>query len=172
MRAAEVTLHIAARDVREIGPALVGDDKPGLADGTQQPARQRAGARTGFEHPRTGADVGHGQDLRGVLRVDDRGAPGHRQGEVRQQRPERHRGSIALDDRTTLPSGLPMRSSSAMEPRWVWNSLPGCKMARWRRPLGSVSWAWSPGANGPRREIIPDRVVRGAGEVTEALERS
>src|SRR5262249_52040176 len=54
-----------------------------------------------------------------------------------------------------------MRSSSAMEPRWVWNSRPGCRMARWRRPLGSVSCACSPGANGPRRGITPDRLGRG-----------
>src|SRR5882757_275126 len=53
-----------------------------------------------------------------------------------------------------------MRSSWASEPRWVWKVRPSARITRFLRPLGSVSWIWSPGANGPRRcRVTPARVA-------------
>src|SRR4051812_27214667 len=50
-----------------------------------------------------------------------------------------------------MPSGCPIRSSWAMNPRWVWKSFPATSSIVWWRPLGSVSWTRSPARNGPRR---------------------
>src|ERR1700761_282411 len=66
---------------------------------------------------------------------------------------------------TTLPSGCPIRSSWLIEPRWVKNDLPGVSTSWWWRPLGSVSWIWSPASKGPRGvEIMPEGYRRGRPE--------
>ena len=59
-----------------------------LADGAQEPAGERAGAGAGLDDAGAGEDVGHRDDLRGVLGVDDGGAARHPQRVVGQQRPE------------------------------------------------------------------------------------
>src|SRR5580693_5312356 len=98
MRGAEIALHIAPRDLGEVGTALVGDDQAALADRPEQPAGQRARARPGFDDPRAGEDVGHRQDLPGVLRVDHRSTAAHGQRVVGQQRPQGHVGGTAGGD--------------------------------------------------------------------------
>src|SRR3954447_9873635 len=52
-------------------------------------------------------------------------------------------------EKTTDPSGAPMRSSWAIAPRWVWNCLPGSRTTVCSRPLGSVSCTRSPTTNPP-----------------------
>src|SRR3954447_1917013 len=52
-------------------------------------------------------------------------------------------------EKTTDPSGAPMRSSWAIAPRWVWNCLPGSRTTVCSRPLGSVSCTRSPTTNAP-----------------------
>src|SRR5579859_2645502 len=61
---------------------------------------------------------------------------------------------VPPEARTTLPSGWPIRSSWATEPRWVWNAWPALSTSRCLRPFSSVNWTWSPGRNGPRRWLI------------------
>src|SRR6266567_264374 len=89
MGAAEVARYVRLGDGGEVGAALVGDQPALLADGAQQPAGQCPGAGSGLEHAGAGKDVGEADDLRRVLRVDDRGATGHRQRVVGQQRAQR-----------------------------------------------------------------------------------
>src|SRR3954453_15945461 len=52
-------------------------------------------------------------------------------------------------EKTTDPSGAPIRSSWAIAPRWVWNCLPGSRTTVCSRPLGSVSCTRSPATNAP-----------------------
>src|SRR5215475_2540754 len=52
VRAAEEPLDVLPGDVREVGPALVGDDQPRVTGRPEQPARQGARARPGLQHPR------------------------------------------------------------------------------------------------------------------------
>src|SRR3954447_25189160 len=52
-------------------------------------------------------------------------------------------------EKSTEPSGAPIRSSCAIAPRWVWNCLPGSRTTVCSRPLGSVSCTRSPTANAP-----------------------
>jgi len=59
-----------------------------FADGAQQEAGQGAGSGAGLDDAGAGEDVGHGDDLAGVLGVDDGGAAGHADGEVLQEGPE------------------------------------------------------------------------------------
>ena len=61
---------------------------PSGADRAQQRAGQRARPDAGLDHVRAGEDVGHRDDLGGVLGVDDGGAAWHRHDEVGEQRPQ------------------------------------------------------------------------------------
>src|SRR5262249_60991170 len=79
VRPAEEPLDVLPGDAGEVGPALVGDQQPLVPHRPEQPARQGARARPGLQHPRPGKDVGHGDDLRRVLRVDYRRSPPHGQ---------------------------------------------------------------------------------------------
>ena len=85
---AEEPLDVASRDLGEVLPLLVGRHKSLLADRTQQAAGQRTRSCACLDDASAGEDVGEGDDLRRVLRVDDGGAARHRQHVVRQQRPE------------------------------------------------------------------------------------
>ena len=92
--------HVGAGDVGELLPALEREQPAVGADGAQQPERERAGADARLDDRRAGEDVGLREDLRGILRVDDRGAARHRHHEVGQQRPQREVGPAVggLDD--------------------------------------------------------------------------
>ena len=87
--AAEERPHVALGDVGEVLAALEGVQHPVVADGTQQGHAERTRAHPGLDHAGAREDVGHGDDLAGVLGVDHRRAAGHRQHVVRQQRPDR-----------------------------------------------------------------------------------
>src|SRR5699024_2830243 len=58
-------------------------------DGAQEGEGEPARTYTRFNDPGAGEDVGHRDDLRGVLRVDGGGAAGHGEYVVRQQRTQR-----------------------------------------------------------------------------------
>src|SRR6185312_17565130 len=75
----EVLPDVLAGDLGEVRAGLEGNQLAVRPDRAEQPAGQRAGARARLEDPGAGEDVGVGEDLRGVLRVDDRGAALHRQ---------------------------------------------------------------------------------------------
>ena len=139
VRAAEEALTFSRAISAKSGPPLVGDQQPVLADGAQQPAGQRAGARARLQHPGAGEDVRHGHDLGRVLGVDHGRAARHGQREIGQQRPQRDVARCRPRTVTTLPSGAPISSSCATPPRWVWKTWPGCSTSRCLRPLGSVS---------------------------------
>ena len=64
------------------------DTRPCGPDRAQQRAGQRAGADAGLDDVRAGEDVGHRDDLGGVLGVDHRRAARHRDHELAEQRPE------------------------------------------------------------------------------------
>ncbi len=104
VRAAEERLDVAPRDGREVLAPLDRAQRPAVADGAQQRERERAGADARLDDARTGEDVGHRDDLTGVLGVDDRGPAGHRQDVVGQQRPQRDVGGTARA-RDDLPLG-------------------------------------------------------------------
>ena len=76
-------------DAGELVAPLERDQVAALPHRAQQPQRQGAGADAGLDDGRAGEDVAEGEDLRGILRVDDRRAARHRHDEVRQQRPHR-----------------------------------------------------------------------------------
>ena len=87
---AEEGLDVRARDVGELRRgARRRRGAPRAPIGAQQPERQRARADARLDDDRAGEDVGLGEDLRGILRVDDRGAARHRHDEVAQQRAQR-----------------------------------------------------------------------------------
>ncbi len=86
---AEEVLDVAAGDLREFGAALEGVHVPVVTDGPQQRHAQRAGADTRLDDPGAREDVGHRDDLSGILGIDDRRAPRHRHHVVREQRPQR-----------------------------------------------------------------------------------
>ena len=88
LRGGEELGDVASRDVGELLAQLEGRDPSPRADRPQQRAgeRTRSGAR--LDDARTREDVGERDDLRGVLRVDHRGAARHRHHELGQQRPE------------------------------------------------------------------------------------
>ena len=75
-------------DVGELLAPLVRRHAAVRADGAQQRAGQRAGADAGLDDAGAREDVGHRDDLGGVLGVDDRRAARHRDHELAQQRPE------------------------------------------------------------------------------------
>src|SRR5699024_611574 len=58
-------------------------------DGAQEGEGEPARTYTRFNDPGAGEDVGHRDDLRGILRVDGGGAAGHEEYVVRQQRTQR-----------------------------------------------------------------------------------
>ena len=72
------------RDLGELLAPFERDEAPRGADRAQQPQRQRTRADAGFDDRRPGEDVGLGEDLRGIFRIDDRGAARHRHDEVAQ----------------------------------------------------------------------------------------
>ncbi len=74
VRAAEEPLDVRAGDRREVLAALDRVQGAGVTDGTQQVEGQRAGADAGLDHARARVDVGHRDDLAGVLGVDHRRA--------------------------------------------------------------------------------------------------
>ena len=82
---AEEDARVAAGDVREVLAALEGDELPGVSDGPEQGHAQGAGPDAGLDDAGPGEDVGHRDDLAGVLGVDDRGAPRHRHHVVGEQ---------------------------------------------------------------------------------------
>ena len=88
MVAPEELGDVAAGDVGELLAALERQHPPVRSDGPQQRAGQRAGADARLDHVRAGEDVGHRDDLGGVLGVDHGRAARHRHHELRQQRPE------------------------------------------------------------------------------------
>ena len=77
---------VAARDLGELLAALEREEAARRADRAQQPERQRARADAGLDDGGAREDVGLREDLRGILRVDDRGAARHRHDEVAEQR--------------------------------------------------------------------------------------
>ena len=87
---------VAAEELRDVGPGDVGELLAPLvgrhpavgADRAQQGAGQCAGPDAGLDDVRAGEDVGHRDDLGGVLGVDHRGTARHRDHELAQQRPE------------------------------------------------------------------------------------
>ena len=62
------------------------------ADRPQQPERECTGSDPGLDDRGAREDVGQREDLRRILRVDDRRAAGHRHHEVGEQRPQREVG--------------------------------------------------------------------------------
>ena len=64
------------------------------------------------------------------------------------------RYGVPLFEFTIVPSAAPIRSSCAMPPRWVWNSLPGSSTTVYLRPLESVNCTRSPTWNGPVGRVI------------------
>ena len=87
--------------------------------------REREGARSDprLDHGRTGEDVGLGDDLRRVLRVDDRRAARHRHDEVAQQRAQREvlvaravrdDGSVRQADQIAVPEHAVVRVQLAV----------------------------------------------------------
>src|SRR4029453_136014 len=56
---------------------------------TEQGNGQRAGAHAGFNNARTGENICHGDNLAGILRIDDRRATRHGQDEVREEGTQR-----------------------------------------------------------------------------------
>src|SRR5690606_6981902 len=94
VRAAEVALDVLPGDVGEVLAALVAVQHALVADGPQQEAAQRAGAHTGLHDARAGEDVGEGEDLSRVLRVDDGCPAGHGQDVVGEQGAQREVGDV------------------------------------------------------------------------------
>ena len=74
--------------VGELLAALEGRHVAVRADRAQQRAGQRAGAGARLDDPGAREDVGHRDDLRGVLGVDDGRAARHRDHELAEQRAE------------------------------------------------------------------------------------
>ena len=79
-------LTFVARDLGEVVSPFVGVHGPVAADSAEQRTGERPRADAGLEDPGAREDVGHADDLGGVLGVDDRGTARHRQHEVGQQR--------------------------------------------------------------------------------------
>ena len=86
--ASEELGDVASCHVGELLAALVGQHPTVWSDGPQQGAGQGAGADPRLDDVGAGEHVGHGDDLRGVLGVDDGRATWHRHDELREQRPE------------------------------------------------------------------------------------
>ena len=85
--------------------------RPLLADGPQQRHRQGAAADASLDDRRPGEDVGHLDDLAGVLGVDDGGSTRHRHDVVAEQRPQRevldvggvgHDGAVGRTDEVVV----------------------------------------------------------------------
>ncbi len=87
--AAEEGLDVRPRDVGELRAALERDQATVVADRADQRERQSARPHSGFDDDTARKHIGLGDDLRGILRVDDRGAPRHRHDEVAQQGTQR-----------------------------------------------------------------------------------
>ena len=104
---------------------------------------QRARADARLDDPGAGEDVGHRDDLRGVLGVDHRGAAGHREHVVGQQRAQARGRSF----RRWTHDGLRVRRSArraGRSPCACGRSCPASSVNVWWRPFGSVSCTWSP----------------------------
>src|SRR5699024_10644485 len=86
---------VALGDLGEVLPAFDGEQVPGLPHSTQQRQREPTGAHTGLDHTGTRIDVRHGDDLGGVLGVDDRGASRHGQYVVAEPGPQHQIGHAA-----------------------------------------------------------------------------
>ena len=83
---------VGARHLGELLASLEREQAPVGADRPQQPERERAGSDARLDDRRAGEDVGQGEDLRGILRVDDGRAARHRHHEVGEQRAQREVG--------------------------------------------------------------------------------
>lgn len=94
VRAAEVALHVLLGDLGEVLAALVGVQHALVADGAQQEAAEGAGAHACFHDACAGEDVGEGEDLPRVLRVDDGCPSGHGQDVVGEQGAQREVGDV------------------------------------------------------------------------------
>lgn len=95
VRAAEDGFDVAAGDVGELLAPLKGVQVAVVAHRAEQRDGQGTGADAGLDDAGAGEDIGHGDDLGGVLGVDDRRATRHGEDEVRKQRPE---GLVLLAD--------------------------------------------------------------------------
>src|SRR5699024_549253 len=76
------------------------------------------------------------------------------------------RNSVPVEVVTTQPSGWPMSSSWATDPRWVCSTSPSTRVIVDMRPLESVSCTRSPDRNGPERWRAP---VRGVVTVADSM---
>ncbi len=86
---AEEGHDVGLRDLGELGPAFERDKGSARPDPAQQPQAQRTGTDPGLDHRRAREDVAEAEDLRRVLRVDDRRAARHRHDEIAEQRAQR-----------------------------------------------------------------------------------
>jgi len=93
--AAEERLHVGASHVGEVGTPLVRRDASVVPDRPQQRHGQGARAHARLGNVRTGEDVGHVDDLPGVLGVDHGRAARHGQDVVGQQWAQRQVGDSA-----------------------------------------------------------------------------
>lgn len=123
---AEEGPRVRHSDVGEVGTSFEGVDPPLLAHGPQQTHRQGTGPDAGLHHDRAREDIGHGDDLTGVLGVDHRGASRHRHHVVRQQGPQREvldtrrvldRRPVGRPDEVVVSEATPMRVELLPRPR-------------------------------------------------------
>ena len=85
---AEELVDVPAGHVGEVLATFVRRQPAVRADRPEQGAGERTGPDAGLDHVGAGEDVGERDDLRGVLGIDDGGATGHGDDELRQERAE------------------------------------------------------------------------------------
>ena len=110
MGTSEEALDVGPGDLGEVGTTLVRREAAALPHCPQQGHRQCTGPDTGLDDVRSREDVGHPDDVRAVLRVDDLRASWHRQHEVGEQRAlrevgrgaDRHRDAVGPADEVVV----------------------------------------------------------------------
>jgi hypothetical protein len=107
VRAAKDGLDVATGDVGKFLAAFKGVQVAVVAHGPQERDGQGAGTYTGFNYPGAWENIGHGDNLAGVLRINHSGAAGHGKDKVREQRAQRlillpnvvhHNGAVGFAD--------------------------------------------------------------------------
>jgi hypothetical protein len=86
VRAAEDRLDVSTGDVREFFTPFKRVQVAVVSHGAEQRDGEGAGANPCFHYPGTGEDVGHGNDLPGILRVHHGSSAGHGEDEIGEQR--------------------------------------------------------------------------------------